>query len=174
MPGAIKPYVKKIIETMLLTQNIGETNKVLNETYDVFKGLPVEDITFISGIKGYEKYAGQCDNFTTAKGMPMHVKAAYMYNLLLDRFNISTKYEKISSGDKVRFFYLKEPNKYNISAIAYKYYYPEEFTSIFEPDYDTMFDKHIYSVIDRFYQNVNWVAQKPGNLVQTNLFELLA
>ena len=63
---------------------------------------------------------------------------------------------------------------YFITKIAYKYYYPEEFTSIFEPDYDTMFDKHIYSVIDRFYQNVNWVAQKPGNLVQTNLFELLA
>lgn len=174
MPGAIKPYVKKIIETMMATQNIGETNKVLNETYDIFKKLTPQDITFVSGIKGYEKYAGQCDNFNTAKGMPLHVKAAYIHNLLLDRFNISTKYEKIGSGDKVRFFYVKEPNKFNVSAIAYKYYYPEEFKAAFEPDYDTMFEKHIFSVIDRFYQNVNWVAQKPGNLVQTNLFELLS
>lgn len=174
MPGAIKPYVKKIIETMMATQNIGETNKVLNETYDIFKNLTPQDITFVSGIKGYEKYAGQCDNFNTAKGMPLHVKAAYIHNLLLDRFNIATKYEKIGSGDKVRFFYVKEPNKFNISAIAYKYYYPEEFKVAFEPDYDTMFEKHIFSVIDRFYQNVNWVAQKPGNLVHTNLFELLS
>ncbi len=174
MPSAIKPYVKKIIETMLTTQNVGSTNQILNETYDIFKKLSVEDITFVSGIKGYEKYAGQCDDFTTAKGMPLHVKAAYMHNLLLQKFNITTKYEKISSGDKVRFFYVKEPNKYNISAIAYKYYYPEEFSKIFEPDYDTMFEKHIFSVIDRFYQNVNWIAQKPGNLVQTNLFDLLA
>lgn len=174
MPAAIKPYVKKIIETMLITQNIGETNKILNETYDIFKNLSVEDITFVSGIKGYEKYAGQCDGFTTAKGMPLHVKAAYVHNLLLDKFNIATKYEKISSGDKVRYFYLKEPNKYNLSAIAYKYYYPDEFKIIFEPDYDTMFEKHIFSVIDRFYANVNWTAQKPGNLVQTNLFELLS
>lgn len=174
MPGAIKPYVKKIIETMMTTQNFGQTNQILNETYTIFKNLSVEDITFVSGIKGYEKYAGQCDDFNTAKGMPLHVKAAYIHNLLLDRFNIAKKYEKISSGDKVRFFYVKEPNKFNISAIAYKYYYPEEFKNIFEPDYDTMFEKHIFSVIDRFYQNVNWVAQKPGNLVQTNLFELLA
>jgi len=174
MPAAIKPYVKKIIETMLTTQNIGETNKILNETYDIFKNLSVEDITFVSGIKGYEKYAGQCDGFTTAKGMPLHVKASYVHNLLLDKFNIATKYEKISSGDKVRYFYLKEPNKYNLSAIAYKYYYPDEFKNIFEPDYDTMFEKHIFSVIDRFYANVNWTAQKPGNLVQTNLFELLS
>jgi len=174
MPSAIKPYVKKIIETMLSTQNIGETNKVLNETYDIFKNLSVEDITFVSGIKGYEKYAGQCDGFNVAKGMPLHVKASYIHNLLLDRFNIATKYEKISSGDKVRYFYTKEPNRYNVSAIAYKYYYPEEFKDIFEPDYDTMFEKHIFSAIDRFYQNVNWMAQKPGSLVQTNLFELLA
>lgn len=174
MPGAIKPYVKKIIETMLMTQNIGETNILLNETYNIFKKLSVEDITFVSGIKGYEKYAGQCDDFNTAKGMPLHVKAAYIHNLLLDRFNLSTKYEKISSGDKVRYFYVKEPNKYNVSSIAYKYYYPEEFKNIFEPDYNKMFEKHIFSVIDRFYQNVNWIAQKPGNLVQTNLFDLLA
>lgn len=174
MPGAIKPYVKKIIETMMSSQNIGETNKILNETYDIFKKLTPEDITFVSGIKGYEKYAGQCDGFNTAKGMPLHVKAAYIHNLLLDRFNLSTKYEKIGSGDKVRFFYVKEPNKFNVSAIAYKYYYPEEFKAVFEPDYDTMFEKHIFSVIDRFYQNVNWIAQKPGNLVQTNLFDLLS
>ena len=172
MPAAIKPYVKKIIETMLLSQNIGETNKILNETYDIFKSLSVEDITFVSGIRGYEKYAGQCDNFTTAKGMPLHVKAAYSHNLLLDKFGLTTKYEKISSGDKVRYFYLKKPNKYNLTAIAYKYYYPNEFKDIFEPDYDTMFEKHIFSVIDRFYANVNWTAQKPGNLVQTNLFDL--
>ena len=94
------------------------------------------------------------------------------HNLLLDKFGLTTKYEKISSGDKVRYFYLKKPNKYNLTAIAYKYYYPNEFKDIFEPDYDTMFEKHIFSVIDRFYANVNWTAQKPGNLVQTNLFDL--
>ena len=174
MPGAIKPYVKKIIETMLLTQNIGETNKLLNETYEVFKKLPPQDITFVSGIRGYEKYASQCDGFTTAKGMPLHVKAAYIHNLLLDKFKLATKYEKISSGDKVRYFYVRKPNKYNITAIAYKYYYPDEFRDIFEPDYETMFENHIFSVIERFYQNVNWSAQKPGNLTVSNLFELLA
>lgn len=174
MPGAIKPHVKKIIETMLLTQNINETSKILNETYEIFTKLKVEDITFVSGIKGYEKYAAQCDGLTSlAKGMPLHVKAAYVHNTLLDRFKIDKKYEKISSGDKVRFFYVK-PNSYNVTAVAYKYYYPDEFKKIFEPDYDTMFENHIFSVIERFYENVKWTVQKPGNLVQTNLFDLLS
>jgi len=174
MPKAIKPYVKKIIETMISTKSIGETNKILNETYEIFKSLSPEDIAFVSGLNGLEKHVDKCDGFNTAKGMPCHAKAAYMHNLLLERFNITTKYEKISSGDKVRYFYVRLPNSYNITAIAYKYYYPEEFKQIFEPDYNEMFEKHIFSVIDRFYQNVNWVAQKPGNLVVTNLFDLFA
>ena len=39
MPNAIKPYAKKIIETMLSTQSLSQTNKLLNETYDIFKEL---------------------------------------------------------------------------------------------------------------------------------------
>lgn len=174
MPAAIKPYVKKIIETMMMTRNVNETNRVLNETYEIFKQLPVEDITFVSNINNYEEYANKCDGFTTGKGTPAHVKAAYFYNLLLDKFNIASKYEKIESGDKVRHFYVKQPNSYNINGIAYKYYYPQEFKSKFEPDYDKMFEKHIFSVTERFYDNVKWTAHKPGNQVQTDLFSLLS
>jgi DNA polymerase elongation subunit (family B) len=174
MPSAIKPHVKRIIETMLMSRNVNDTNKVVNEIYDIFKNLPVEDITFVSNINGYEEYASKCDEFKTCKGMPAHVKAAYYYNLLLDRFGVSNKYEKIGSGDKVRHFYVKQPNSYKINGIAYKYYYPEEFKSKFEPDYNLMFEKHIFSVVDRFYKNVNWTAQKPGSQVQTDLFSLLS
>ena len=174
MPDAIKPHVKNIIETMLSTQSIAETNKALDNVYKIFKDLPVEDITFVSGIKGYERYAGQCDGYKTAKGMPIHVKAAYFHNLILKRLGVENKYETISSGDKVRYFYVEHPNPYNLSCIAYKYYYPEEFKKIFHADYDKMFEKILYNVIERFYDNVNWTPQKPGSAVQTNLFELLS
>ena len=174
MPDAIKPHVKNIIETMLSTQNISETNKALDNVYKIFKDLPVEDITFVSGIKGYERYAGQCDGYKTAKGMPIHVKAAYFHNLILKRLGVENKYETISSGDKVRYFYVEQPNPYNLSCIAYKYYYPEEFKKIFHADYDKMFEKILYNVIERFYDNVSWTPQKPGSAVQTNLFELLS
>ena len=174
MPAPIKPYVKKIIETMLLTRDLGETNKIFNETYDIFKGLDVEDIAFVMGVKGYEKYASMCDGFKTAKHMPIHVKAGYFYNLLLDRFNTGKKYEKISSGDKVRYFYAKQPNKFGISTIGYKYSYPKEFREVFEPDHELMFEKIIFSVIERFYEAVNWKLLSPGCQVQTDLFDLLS
>jgi len=173
MPTPIKPKVKKIIETMLLTKDLHETNKIFNETYEIFKQLPEEDIAFTMGIKGYEKYASQCDGFKTAKHMPIHVKAAYYHNKLLEKFGIDKKYEKIVSGDKVKFFYTQQPNKFGISVLGYKYYYPKEFRDNFKPDHEMMFEKIIYSVIDRFYSAVNWKLKSPGNQVQTDLFELL-
>lgn len=174
MPAPIKPYVKKIIEIMLTTQSMSETNKIFSETYDTFKSLSLEEISFVMGVQGYEKYAVKCDNFETAKHMPIHVKSAYFYNILLDKFNITRKYEKISSGDKVRFFYVKQPNKYGISVMGYKYNFPKEFISIFEPDHEKMFEKIIFSVIERFYDAVKWSLKSPGSQVQTDLFELLS
>ena len=47
MPAPIKPYVKKIIETMLLTKDLSQTNKIFNETYEIFKELPIEDVAFV-------------------------------------------------------------------------------------------------------------------------------
>jgi DNA polymerase elongation subunit (family B) len=172
MPNAIKPYAKKIIETMLLTKSQAETNKVLNETYDIFKGLPIQDVAFVMGLKGYEKYAVKCSDFDTTKSMPLHVKSSYYHNLLLDKLKLDKKYEKLSSGDKVRYLYVETPNKYMIESIAFKNKFPEEFNQYFKIDYDTMFDKILFQAIERFYEAVNWRIRKPKDNVQTELFDL--
>lgn len=173
MPKTIKPLVKNIIETMILTQNMSKTNEILEDIYEKFKQLSVEELAFVSGIKGLESKAALCDGFNTTKGMPAHFKAAYFHNLLLKKLNIEQTYEKISSGDKVRYFYVKKPNRYGIEGIGFKYYYPKEFTDIFEPDHEIMFNKIVYSVVERFYEAVGWSPKKPGEITQCDLFDLL-
>ena len=173
VPNAIKPYVKKIIETMMSTRDLVDTNAVFLEAYDTFKSLPIEDISFVMGISNYDKYARKCSDYNVCKGIPIHVKAAYYHNLMIDKFGISTSYEKISSGDKVRYFYVKQPNRYGLAAIGYKYYFPDAFIDIFQPDTELMFEKVIYSIIERFYHSVGWQISRPGKQVQTDLFELL-
>ena len=181
MPKPVKPYVKKIIETMLQTKNFNETNNALNKAYDIFKSLPIEDIAFVMGISqfktdrrdDYGNIIESCEGFRTYKGMPIHVKSAYYHNLLLKRLKLTNKYEEIGAGDKVRYFYVKQPNKYGIKTFAYKYNFPAEMKIDINPDIEMMFDKIIYSVIERLYESVNWKPRKPGELVQTDLFELL-
>lgn len=182
MPKAIKPHVKRVVETMLLTQDQLQTNKLLNEMYELFKTLPIEDISFTMGVSNYkteskDEYGGikdKCDGFKTYKGMPIHVKGSHYYNTLLSRLDLEKKYETISSGDKVKFFYVKQPNRYGIKSIAYKRAYPKEFKELLVPDTEMMFDKIIFSMMERLYDSVNWKITKPGMIVQTSLFDLFS
>lgn len=174
MPKTIKPYVRKIIETMLITKKVSRVNEVFLEAYNIFKSLPVEDFAFAMGISNYDKYATQCEGFNVVKGTPIHVKASYYHNTLLKKHKLDQDYEMITSGDKVRYFYVNQPNKYGVSAIAYKYYLPDEFKEVFQPDVELMFEKIVYSVIERFYDAVNWRLSRPGKQVHTDLFDLLA
>ena len=65
-----------------------------------------------------------------------------------------------------------QPNRFGINSIGYKYYYPPEFNDMFQPDVEKMFEKIIFSVIERFYESVEWKIQSPNKLVQTDLFDL--
>lgn len=174
MPNAVKPYAKKIIETMLISQSHHQTNKVLKETYEVFKTLPIEDIAFVMGVKGYEKYASKCNEFNIAKKTPVHVKAAYLHNFLNKRMGIDNKHEDISSGDKIRFYYTMQPNRYGIDVVGFKYNRPEEYENDLKVDYEKMFEKILYNSIERFYENVKWQIRKPTDNVQTELFDLFS
>jgi len=173
MPKAIKPYVKKVIETMLQTKSFTTTNEVFMETYKAFKSLSIEDIAFVVGIKDYNKYAKRCNGYEVAKGTPIHVKAAYFYNHLIEKMNLTSKFELISSGDKIRYYYVSTPNKMGITSLAYKQYIPKKLKEEFPPNIELMFEKIVYSIIDRFYEAVNWRLVKPSEQRQTNLFELL-
>lgn len=174
MPKAIKPYVKKIIETMVMSQSLKETNDVFMETYNIFKGLDVESIYKNSSVNKFEQYSSKCKEFETIKSMPAHVKAAYFHDLILDKLGITQKYEKFKSGDKVKSVYLKTPNKYGITCIGFKGRYPEEFSEIFEIDYEKMFGKILYAAIERFYEVVNWKLRKPNENVKIELEDFFA
>lgn len=170
MPGALKPYAKKIIETILSTQDYAQSNKVLEEAYNVFKTLPPEDIATVMGVKNYDKYASQCNKLSTVKRMPKHVKSAYFYNYFLDELGI-TDQEKIQSGDKVRFMEI-EPNRFQLATIGFKYKYPDKIAELFKPNYDAIFDKILYAAIKRVYDAIGWQCRKPQDNIVTDLFDL--
>lgn len=173
MPKAIKPRVKSIIETMMDTRNFATTNEMFLDTYKEFKKLPIEDMAFVMGIREYDKYAKLCNGYSVGKGTPIHVKAAYYYNLLINKLDISNQFEEITNGDKVRYYYVSTPNKLGINTLGYKQYLPEELRDEFTPNIELMFEKIVYSIIDRFYVAVGWRLSKPSKQRQTDIFELL-
>ena len=169
MPKALKPYVKKIIETMIKTQSMKITNDTYMEAYEIFKKLSVKEIYTNMSVNNLEKYAAKCNEFQTAKSMPAQLKRAYHHNLLLDKLNIADKYDKFRSGDKIKMVYLKTPNRYGLNSIGFKGTYPKEFDEIFEIDYEKMFLKILFSAVERFYEAVRWKLRKPNEAVKIEL-----
>jgi DNA polymerase elongation subunit (family B) len=172
MPKKVKPYVKKVIEHMIMTQSLKETNDLFNEAYEEFKKLPITDISKISGMNNYDEYCGRCKGMNTVKGMPSHLKAAYFHDLIVEQNGWSSKYDKFKTGDKVRMVYVKTPNKYNLEMIGFKGEWFEEFDNIFTVDYEKMFGKIFYAAIDRFYEAVGWKLRKPSENLVVELEDL--
>lgn len=172
MPKKVKPYVKKVIEHMIMTQSLKDTNEMFNQAYEEFKKLSVEEISKISGMNNYSEYSAKCNGMNTVKGMPSHLKAAYYHDLIVEQNGWSSKYDKFKSGDKVRIVYVKKPNKYNLDAIGFKESWPEEFDSIFVVDYEKMFAKVFHAAIERFYEAVGWKLRKPSENLTVELEDL--
>lgn len=172
MPKKVKPYVKKVIEHMIKTQSLKETNDLFNEAYEHFKNMPIQEISKISGMNKYSEYCSKCNGMNTVKGMPSHLKAAYFHDIIMEKNGWSSKYDKFKTGDKVRMVYVKKPNKYNIDMIGFKNSWPEEFDSIFMVDYEKMFSKIFYAAIERFYDAVGWTLRKPSENLTVELDDL--
>lgn len=171
-PKPVKAIIQKTIETAFLTKDVKKTNEVFREAYDLFKNLNISEASFRKAVKEPEKYTAGASLNKFNKGTPCHVKAALAYNFLLEKLNLTKKYESIKSGQKVKFFYAKK-NPYGLDAIAFNGDYPKEFTNI-TIDYDKMFNKIVAPPIESVYEAIGWHLPIIGKEVQTDLFELFS
>jgi DNA polymerase elongation subunit (family B) len=169
-PKEVKALIKKTIDTAFLSKDIKKTNEVFREAYDHFMNLDVSEAAFRKAVKELEKYSGGASLHKFNLGTPCHVKAALAYNFLLEKLNVVTKYEKINSGQKVKYFYAMK-NPYGLDAVAFVSDYPTEFHEI-KIDYDKMFSKIVVPPIEAVYEAIGWRIPIIGKEVQTDLFDL--
>ena len=168
-PKKAKELIKKVIETSLVVQDQIKANNLYKETYESFKKLHVDDIAIRGGLSDLEKYDNKCEYpFKIAKGTPNHVKGAIYFNHLLKKMGLETKYEKITSGGKVKKIYVA-PNKYQIDTLCYTGSYPVEFVD-FQVDYTEMFDTLIKPPIEAVYEAIGWRLPDVINETEVDLF----
>jgi DNA polymerase elongation subunit (family B) len=175
MPKKLKPYLKEIIESMIIDKNKVTSDDLFNQAYETFKTLPHEMISRISGINTFDKYISECTGFEKiAKGMQEHMKAAYYHNVLLEKLELSGKYPILKQGDKIKYINVKKQNRYNINVVGYGGNYPEEFKKEFEIDYEKMFENLMYRNIEFFYEAVGWILRKPNENVKVDLLDFFS
>lgn len=174
MPKVVKPYIKTVIECLILEKDRDKCNGYFNDAYEKFKELPHHNICHISGMNNFEEYSKKCDGLKMANKMPVALKAAYRHNYMIRELKLDGKYPKFKTGDKVRYVNLKTPNRYGLETIAFHDKYPKEFEEIFQVDYEKQFDKIVFASVKSFYNAVNWTLRKPNENVRIELEDFLS
>ena len=124
---------------MIVEGTESDTQQFISDFKTEFKSLPPEDISFPRGVSDIVKWKD--DRHVYAKGTPIHVRGALMYNDAVWNHGLNKRYELIKNGSKVKFVYLKMPNRLNENVISYPLNLPKELDLHVSVDYNKMFEK---------------------------------
>lgn len=147
---------------VIMTQDETSIQTFIEEFRQKFYKLPPEDIGRNSGTDNIDKYRDR--NNLYKKGCPMHVRGAILYNHHLKEKGLDKKFVSITSGDKIKFVYLKTPNPIRENIISFTGVLPAEFGLNQYVDYETQFEKVFLSPLESILEAIGWSAVKVNTL----------
>lgn len=111
-----------------------------------FIKLPPEEMAFPTSVNNIIKYSDP--NNLYAKGCPMHVRAALVYNKYIQDNGIESEYPMILEGDRIKFLFLKVPNPFfNENVIAFAKRIPHREKVIEYLDLESQYYRAIEKII---------------------------
>ena len=155
---------KMIEETMslILRENEKAVQDFILSARNEFQTLPAEDVAFPRGVNNVKQYSSR--NEIYKKSTPMHVRAAILYNKMIQDRKLTKKYELIGDGDKMKFIYMKKPNPNQENVLAFPDILPPEFEFEKYVDYETQFLKAYLEPINSILDAVGWSSEERSTL----------
>ena len=99
-----------------------------------------------------------------SKGSPIHVRGSLLYNKYLKELKLNKKYELIENGTRIKFSYLKMPNKIKENVVAFPDKLPEEFGLNSYIDYDLQFQKTFIDPLSYILEAIGWSHEEKASL----------
>jgi DNA polymerase elongation subunit (family B) len=151
-----------IMDTLKIIMTADELSvqKRIAEMRTSFNGMNPEDVAFPRGVSDLEKYTDR--NTTYKKGTPIHVRAALLYNDIIKSEKLP--YDLIQSGNKMKFLYMKVPNKIMENVFGFATRFPHETNLKAYIDYDYQFDKAFVDPIRPILEAINWSVEHRNTL----------
>ena len=154
-PAACRDKIKEALK-ILMSGNEKDMNTFIQDFRKEFMTLPPELIAYPRSVNGLRKWTDHSSLFK--KGAPIHVKGGILYNHLIEKENLNGKYPFIQEGDKIKFLYMKLPNIYQSSAIAFITKLPKELN--FKVDYELQFEKSFVEPLNYIIEKMNWKVDR--------------
>ena len=160
-PGVVRDAIKKSL-SIIMNENESSLQNYVKDFRDEFKAMDFERVAFPRSVSNMELYHDSSTIY--GKKTPIAVKGALVYNHALKTRNLENTYEKISSGDKIKFSYLKVPNPLHCSVISAPSSLPKELKLESYIDYDTQFEKSYLEPIKKIAEAIGWECEKRATL----------
>ena len=168
-PPIIRTELKNTVEFLMdhTNEDLFEHLKNIKEMFMQYK---VEDIAFPRGVSDIKKYM---QDGSWAKGTPIHVRAAILYNNKLKECLLKRKLKtwetgevedalktlpQIKNGEKIKFIYLKTPNPIKENTIGWPagYDLPVEFNIHKYIDKDIQYEKTFLAPLISIIEVLGW------------------
>ena len=165
-PQVVRNELKKMI-SIILTGTEDELIQSVSSFKSKFTSLDPEEVSFPRGVSNIKKYKDNAQIY--AKGTPIAVKGALIYNHYLDKLGLSRKYRKIVEGDKIKFVYLKTPNPMAGSfgkdhVLSFPNGIPKEFGLTKYIDYDKQLKTSFLEPLSTILNAVGWQYERKASL----------
>jgi DNA polymerase elongation subunit (family B) len=136
----------------------------ISDAREEFNKLPISAIAFPRTANSIDEYADS--NSIYKKATPIHVRGVLLYNEIVKRKKLQSKYPLINDGDKIKFMYLTMPNplKENIIAIPADGILPPDLGLHEYVDYEMQFQKSFINAMDIVLQPIGWTSEETSSL----------
>ena len=156
---------RKMIKDALKIMMNGTEDEVIDfieNSRKKFRKLDPEDIAFPRSASNVEKYKAHATIY--AKGTPIHIRGALLYNHYVKKHKLDNKYSLIQNGEKIKFCYLKKPNIIHENIISFIQDFPHEIGLAKYVDYDLQFDKAFVEPLKIILDSIGWNVEKTVTL----------
>ena len=150
-PAIVRDKFKKAYKIMM-ESNEEQLQAFVSEFRAQFAELPPESVSFPRGVTELHKWTD--DKTPFKKGVPIHVRGAILYNMLLKKYKLPD--EPLNDGSKVKFCYLMSPNPVGSHVIAFPEFLPKEFGLHKYIDRDVQFEKTFMDPLKLVSDTIGW------------------
>jgi DNA polymerase elongation subunit (family B) len=160
-PQACREKIKQCLK-VIMGKTEDDVIKFIAQFRDEFVKMSYEEVAFPRGCKGLSEYADRDSIYK--KGTPIQVRGALLYNHHVKQKKLSTKYELIKEGDKIKFCYMKLPNPIRENVVASLGALPPELGLETYIDYELQYSKAFVEPLKTILDAIGWRTEKKASI----------